>query len=122
MSNRDRGEIILSAIYDDVDHRLNPNDEACWHCGGEGLIYDCIDGCCEDAESGCDDCSRTCPECIIYTDQRAKAVREQVIASGDTDVAIAWLKEIGRWHDGITPDQVTAELSAARLSKGEQQS
>lgn len=35
----------------------------CWNCGGEGFIADCFDGFCEDAESGCDDCTRPCPEC-----------------------------------------------------------
>lgn len=29
----DRGELILTAIYDDVNHWLNPNGEECWHCG-----------------------------------------------------------------------------------------
>ncbi len=32
----ERGTILLDAIYDDVDQRLNPDNEECWHCGGEG--------------------------------------------------------------------------------------
>lgn len=120
-NNVDRGEVLLDAIYDEVDHRLNPNSDECWNCGGDGYTYDCIDGCCEDAESGCELCSRPCPECRIYAAERAKAVREEVIKSGDTDIAIAWLKQIGRWRDGIDRQMVQAELekAAALAEKGE---
>ena len=38
-------------------------DEYCPNCGGEGAIYDCIDGFCFDAESGCDLCEHTCDWC-----------------------------------------------------------
>lgn len=38
-------------------------DEECPNCGGEGWIYDCIDGMCVDAESGCDLCKRRCDWC-----------------------------------------------------------
>lgn len=38
-------------------------DEGCPNCGGEGVIYDCFDGFCIDAESGCDDCARRCDWC-----------------------------------------------------------
>lgn len=111
-NNVDLGEALLNAIYDEVDHRLNPDGDECWNCGGNGYTYDCIDGCCEDAESGCELCSRPCPECRIYKAARAKAVREEVIKSGDTDIAIAWLKEIGRWRDDITHERVAYELKA----------
>lgn len=67
-----RAETILAAIYDEVDHRLNPNHDECWHCGGEGETYDCFDGFCENAEDGCPDCARPCPECRLYTAQRSK--------------------------------------------------
>ena len=30
---------------------------------GEGFTFDCIDGCCEDAEMGCDLCTRPCSWC-----------------------------------------------------------
>lgn len=41
-----------------------PDDqEDCPNCGGEGYIYDCFDGFCEDAEYGCDDCMRRCDWC-----------------------------------------------------------
>ena len=43
----ERGTILLDAIYDDVDQRLNPDNEECWHCGtptprGCGC-FDCYD-------------------------------------------------------------------------------
>lgn len=37
--------------------------EDCPECGGEGFVFQCFDGCCEDADIGCDDCTRTCPVC-----------------------------------------------------------
>lgn len=112
----DKGEILLGMIYDEVDRRLNPNDDECWHCGGAGETFDCIDGCCEDAEYGCEDCARPCLECRLFAGQRAKAIREEVIKSGDVDIAIAWIKSVGRWHDGITLDQVRQEMEAAKAT------
>lgn len=38
-------------------------DEGCSFCGGETYVHECFDGCCENAEDGCDDCMRPCPEC-----------------------------------------------------------
>lgn len=38
------------------------DDAECPLCGGEGNTYECFDGCCEDAEWGCEDCIRPC-EC-----------------------------------------------------------
>lgn len=108
----ERGERILEAIHEDVQHKLNPSGDDCWHCGGEGYTYDCIDGCCEDAESGCAECERRCPECALHEHQYSKAIREAVIECGDVDVAIAWLKEIGRWRDDITRERVADELKA----------
>lgn len=112
-----RGDRILEAIYDDVDARLNPSGDDCPFCGGEGYTYDCVDGCCGNAEYGCASCERRCLECAIYDGQRAKAIREAVIKTGDVDVAVAWLKSVGRWHDGITEQQVRSELEAASLAR-----
>jgi hypothetical protein len=39
------------------------DDNVCQVCGGEGFTFDCFDGCCEDAEVGCDDCCVVCHEC-----------------------------------------------------------
>lgn len=114
--NLERGEAILSAIYDDVDHRLNPEGHECWNCDGLGYTYDCIDEFCAQAEYGCPTCERRCPECAIFAGNRAKAIRLQVIELGDIDVAAAWIKERGRWHDGITETQIRDELSKARTA------
>ena len=39
----------------------------CYQCGGEGFVWSCFDGFCVDAEEGCDDCTRPCPECARRT-------------------------------------------------------
>lgn len=39
---------------------LDYEDDECPVCGGEGFVFDCFDGCCLDADIGCDDCTRTC--------------------------------------------------------------
>jgi len=109
----DRGEMLLGMICDEIDQRMNPDDEECPECGGEGYTFDCFDGCCVDADSGCDDCGRRCIACARHKHTRLKAVRMEVIKSGDVDIARAWLKEIGRWKPEITDDQIRAELAAA---------
>lgn len=38
------------------------DDDGCPICGGEGVIFECFDGCCECADEGCDDCIVPC-EC-----------------------------------------------------------
>lgn len=35
----------------------------CDSCGGEGVLFECIDGCCEDCDIGCDDCEYRCGHC-----------------------------------------------------------
>lgn len=50
----------LDEVMDDMDAFEN---EECANCGGEGVIYDCIDGQCLDAESGCDLCASRCDFC-----------------------------------------------------------
>jgi len=106
-----RGQMLLDAIEEDVSQSLNPSGEDCWNCGGDGYVHDCIDGFCECAEYGCEDCTSLCPECVIFRGKYAKAVRLAVIDSNDIDIAIAWLKSIGRWNDNITVEQVRDELT-----------
>lgn len=36
------------------------DDEDCSECAGEGYVFDCIDGCCADADVGCDLCTTPC--------------------------------------------------------------
>lgn len=52
MSERDFGD-----DYDDYE------DRDCWNCGGEGLVADCFDGFCVNAEDGCSLCIRRCSIC-----------------------------------------------------------
>lgn len=117
LTEAQRGDAILDAIYDDVDRELNPNGDDCWYCHGEGETSDCFEQfACIDPESGCADCRRPCPECRINAGLRAKAVRIEVIKMADVDVAVAWLKSIGRWHPGVTREQVQKELDAERAA------
>lgn len=106
-------DLLLAAIYDEVHQRLNPSGDDCWSCGGEGTFHDCVDGCCEDSEIGCDLCTHECTECVIYAGRVAKAVRVEVIKSNDPDLAIAWLKDIGRWTGEIPRSEIIEQLSKA---------
>lgn len=116
----DRGELILSAIYDDVRHKLNPNDDDCWHCGGEGYTSDCFEEwACIDPESGCEECTRRCPECAMYQAKVTRAVRVEVLRMLDIDTAIAFLRNQGKWVDKITRDRVLMNLHAGRVAHNE---
>ena len=57
--------------WDDAD-----DDRDCYLCGGEGFVWDCFDGFCVNAEDGCEDCTRPCPECARAKRQRERAERE----------------------------------------------
>lgn len=46
---------------DDYDDEID--GDSCGNCGGEGFTYHCIDGCCVDAEEGCDLCASRCDWC-----------------------------------------------------------
>lgn len=54
-------------------------DSDCANCGGEGVVYDCIDGQCIDAEYGCDLCASKCDWCNhdrpILTPHQRRATR-----------------------------------------------
>lgn len=113
MSGPSKAERWLDAIYDQVRNELNPHDEECWHCGGEGETYDCIDGCCVNAEDGCPDCARPCLECRIHEAKFQKAVRIEVIKAQDVALARAWFDSINRKHDKVTDEQVSQQLIEA---------
>jgi hypothetical protein len=50
--------------YDDAHPSYGDYDyDDCWNCGGDGYVSDCFDGMCEDADSGCNDCTRRCDVC-----------------------------------------------------------
>lgn len=110
-----RGEILLQAIEEEVAQRLNPSGEDCPECGGEGYVADCFEEfACVDPESGCEECTRRCRGCAAMKRDRVNAVREEVVKCDDVEVAIAWLKDIGRWRDDITHDQVKEQMAVER--------
>jgi hypothetical protein len=39
------------------------DEESCGQCGDQGYTYSCIDGCCVNAEDGCDLCASRCDFC-----------------------------------------------------------
>ena len=111
-----REDHILDHIYDEVHHDLNPSDDDCPECGGEGYIADCFDGLCSDAESGCEECMRRCVECARFETAIRKAVRLEVLKLMDVDVAIAFARRTNRWSDKITRTAVLVGLHAARAA------
>lgn len=106
---------LLDAIYEDAERELNPNDDECWNCGGEGYVHDCFDGCCIDAESGCEECSNPCPECAIYKGRVERYVRVQVLRCLDVPLARAWLNRKGRGVLMGTDRFILANLHASRV-------
>lgn len=111
---RGPGGPAYDALVDAIDFELNPSDEDCSHCGGEGYLADCHEEwACIDPESGCEDCMRRCPECAVHEHKRLKAIREAVVKANNIDLAIAWLMSIGRWRAGITREQVQSQLDEA---------
>lgn len=106
---------LLNALYDDARRELNPSDEECWNCGGDGYWYDCIDGCCEDAESGCELCARRCAECAQFERDIERYVRVQVLRSMDLKLARAWIARKGRLKEMHTDQFILANLHAGRV-------
>lgn len=51
-----------SCIQECIDSTMF-DDEDCGQCDGSGYWYSCIDGCCLNAEEGCDLCARRCDFC-----------------------------------------------------------
>lgn len=116
MMKIDRANHVLDFIYDEVHHELNPSDEECPECGGEGYVTDCFDGLCFDEESGCEDCMRRCAGCAHAEIMVRKAVRLEILKLMDVDVAIAFAKRTNKWSDRITRMAVLANLHAARAA------
>jgi hypothetical protein len=47
---------------EEIDAQMFDEDD-CGECGGEGYVFDCFDGCCADADIGCDLCTTPCMNC-----------------------------------------------------------
>ena len=54
--------ICPSCVQSYIDSQMF-DDEDCGQCDGSGYTYDCIDGCCANAEEGCRLCERRCDFC-----------------------------------------------------------
>lgn len=53
------------------------DDNECWNCGGEGVIYMCEDEIgCVDPESGCDLCERRCDVCTPRKGQASSELQQ----------------------------------------------
>src|SRR6185312_10030727 len=77
MNMRERGEILLQCLEEEVGERLNPSGEDCPECGGDGYTYHCFEEwACFDPEGGCSECARRCLWCAELNRDRLKAVRE----------------------------------------------
>lgn len=63
----------------------------CWRCGGEGFVFYCWDGCCLDAEIGCDDCTQPCDICNQPKPSKDADALRQILAD-----ALAKQKESAR--------------------------
>lgn len=114
--NISKENFLLNAIYDDAHQELNANDDDCPHCGGEGYTFDCFDGFCVDAESGCEDCARRCPECVRLEKQIERYVRVQVLRAMDIPLARAWLnRKQPAKALGASDREILSGLHAARV-------
>jgi hypothetical protein len=116
--NISKENFLLSALYDDAQQTLNPSGDDCWQCGGEGYTFDCIDGCCCDAEAGCETCASRCPECRSFEANIERYVRVQILRAMDVPLAIAWAKRKGRGDlaDKMSEREVLANLHAGRVA------
>jgi hypothetical protein len=108
---------LLDAIYEDAHRELNPSDEECPECGGEGYIADCFDGLCSNAEWGCEDCMRRCVECARHNGAIERYVRVQVLRAMDIGLARAWAsrKNRGALAAKMSDREVLANLHAGRV-------
>ncbi|WP_288959775.1 hypothetical protein [uncultured Sulfitobacter sp.] len=53
---------MMDWTREDIDY-LDSTLDDCPNCGGEGVVHDCIDDQCIDAEIGCELCARKCDYC-----------------------------------------------------------
>jgi hypothetical protein len=111
---------LLNAIYDDAHRELNPNDDDCWNCGGEGFLEgECTCGedtcCCLEPEAP------PCPECRLFDAKIERYVRVQVLRAFDIPLAVAWARRKGRGALAKKMDdrKMLANLHAGRVACGE---
>lgn len=106
----------LALIYDDARRELNPDDEECPTCSGDGFIFDCFDGFCVDAEIGCEECTSVCPDCRSYKRALKRRVRVEILRSMNIELATAFLRSEGRQPPETFPKNVLLNLHAGRTA------
>lgn len=65
----EKGDLCQQCL---IDSYMDDQDEECGQCDGDGYWYHCIDGCCVNAEEGCDLCARRCDFCNPPTPKQMK--------------------------------------------------
>lgn len=115
--NISKEQFLLSALYDDAHRTLNPNDEECPHCGGEGYIEGectCGEDCCCCAEPE----PPRCTECARFEAKIERHVRVQVLRAMDIPLTRAWAHRRGRGAVASkAPDaRMLLELHAGRTA------
>jgi hypothetical protein len=107
----------LSRLEEQIEHDLNPSGEDCPFCGGEGATFDCVDGFCLNAESGCDGCAQPCAECRRHEINIRRAVRVEVLRALDVELGRAFLRRFRNWRGPDLEDaKVLANLHAGRAA------
>lgn len=115
--NISTANFLLSAIYDDAHHELNPSDAECWNCGGEGYLDDTCT-CGEDTCCCLEPTPQACPECAIFEASIERYVRVQVLRAMDIPLARAWAQRKGRGALAakMSDEKVLLNLHAGRTA------
>lgn len=113
--NITKSQFLLSAIYEDAHRELNPSDEECPHCGGEGFIdgeCTCGEDCCCCAEPD----PPRCTECARFERNVERYVQIQVLRAMDIPLTRAWAfrRGSGVWAHNSSDAIVLRELHAGR--------
>jgi len=109
-------ERVLDLIHAEVDRELNPGGDECLDCGGEGVVHDCFDGLCMNAEWGCGDCRRNCAECARHERKARHRVLVAVLHYNDLELTTAWLKSTAGSDTGMTPGEILLAHHGSRAA------
>lgn len=113
--NISKENFLLSALYEDAHRELNPDDDDCPDCGGEGYLLDeCTCGedtcCCAEPEPP------RCIECARFEAKIERYVLVQILRVMDVPLTRAWAVRRGRWErvHKASDSRVLLELHAGR--------
>ncbi|WP_068018970.1 hypothetical protein [Rhodoplanes sp. Z2-YC6860] len=110
---------LLDRLFDEAHFDLNPDQDSCPDCGDEGYVHDCIDGFCQDAEVGCEDCTRRCVECARFEQSIRRHVELDVLRFMSLPLAKEFLRRCNQWSNKITERALLANLHAGRVGRKE---